>query len=56
MHKLRSSAACTLEKSNIPVKAIAQQLGHSSIKTTMRYLDVFNEDMEKSKNILDNLF
>ena len=56
MHKLRSSAACTLAKGNIPVKAIAQQLGHSSIKTTMRYLDVFNEDMEKSKNILDNLF
>lgn len=56
MHKLRSSAACTLAKNNIPVKAIAQQLGHSSINTTMRYLDVFNEDMEKSKNILDNLF
>ena len=56
MHKLRSSAACTLAKNNIPVKAIAQQLGHSSIKTTMRYLDVFNEDIEKSKNILDNLF
>jgi hypothetical protein len=37
------------------VKAIAQQLGHSGTAVTMRYLDVFNEDMEKSKNILDNL-
>lgn len=56
MHKLRSSAACALAKNNIPVKAIAKQLGHKQISTTMRYLDVFNEDVEKSKNILDNLF
>lgn len=56
MHKLRSSAACMLAKNQIPVKAIAKQLGHAQISTTMRYLDVFNEDMEKSKNILDNLF
>ena len=55
-HKLRASAACALAKNNIPVKAIAQQLGHGSIAVTMRYLDVFNEDAEKSKNILDNLF
>lgn len=55
MHKLRSSAACMLAKNQIPVKAIAKQLGHSQISTTMRYLDVFNEDMEKSKNILDSM-
>lgn len=55
MHKLRSSAACMLAKNQIPVKAIAKQLGHNQIATTMRYLDVFNEDMEKSKNILDDI-
>ena len=55
MHKLRSSAACLLAKNQIPVKAIAKQLGHTQISTTMRYLDVFNEDMEKSKNILDDV-
>ena len=55
-HKLRASAACALAKNNIPVKAIAKQLGHNNIATTMRYIDVFNEDTEKSKNILDNLF
>lgn len=54
-HRLRASAACALAKAGIPVKAIAQQLGHSGTAVTMRYLDVFNEDMEKSKNILDNL-
>ena len=45
-HKLRASAACALAKNNVPVKAIAKQLGHSQIGTTMRYVDVFNEDME----------
>lgn len=56
LHKLRSTSACTLAKNNVPVKAIAKQLGHSNIGVTMRYIDVFNEDMEKTKNVLDNLF
>ena len=55
-HKLRASSACALAKAGVPVKAIAQQLGHSGIGVTMRYLDVFNEDKEKTKGILDNLF
>lgn len=55
-HKLRATAACALAKNNIPVKAIAHQLGHDNIATTMRYIDVFNEDIEKSQNILDHLF
>jgi site-specific recombinase XerD len=54
-HKLRASSACALAKAGVPVKAIAKQLNHSGIAVTMRYVDVFNEDMEKSKNILDNL-
>lgn len=55
-HKLRATAACTLAKNNIPTKAIAKQLGHNDVKTTMRYIDVFNEDIEKTVNTLDNLF
>lgn len=55
-HKIRASAACALAKAGVPVKAIAQQLGHSGIGVTMRYLDVFNEDREKTKGVLDNLF
>ena len=54
-HKLRASAACALAKNNIPVKAIAKQLGHNNIATTMKYIDVFNEDTEKTRNVLDNL-
>lgn len=55
-HKLRASAACALAKAGLPVKAIAQQLGHNQIATTMKYVDVFNEDMEKTRGVLDNLF
>ena len=55
-HKTRSTAACALAKAGVPVKAIAQQLGHNQIATTMKYVDVFNEDIEKTKGILDNLF
>ena len=55
-HKLRSSAACALAKAGVPVKAISQQLGHSNSQVTMRYIDVFAEDREKTKGILDNLF
>lgn len=54
-HKLRATASCMMAKNNIPVKAIAKQLGHSQIATTMRYIDVFNEDTEKAINVLDGL-
>lgn len=55
-HKLRASAACALAKAGVPVKAISKQLGHSNTQVTMRYIDVFEEDSEKAKGILDNLF
>jgi integrase len=55
-HKLRASAACALAKAGVPVKAIAKQLGHSNTQVTMRYIDVFEEDSQKAKGILDNLF
>lgn len=54
-HKLRATAACMLAKAGIPVKAIAKQLGHNNTQTTMRYIDVFAEDVEKAKNILDGV-
>jgi site-specific recombinase XerD len=54
-HRLRASAACALAKAGVPVKAISKQLGHSQIQTSMKYIDVFNEDMEKTKDILDGL-
>ena len=56
MHKLRATAACSLAKAGIPLKAIQKQLGHASSQTTLIYIDVFNEDMDKARNILDDLF
>lgn len=56
MHRLRASTACALAKAGVPVKAIAQQLGHSNSQVTMRYIDVFEEDSKKAQGILDNLF
>lgn len=55
-HKLRATAACSLARAGVPLKAIQKQLGHSSSQTTLIYIDVFNEDMDKAKGILDNLF
>ena len=55
-HKLRASAACALARAGVPVKAIAKQLGHANTQVTMRYIDVFEEDTERAKGILDNLF
>lgn len=55
-HKIRSTAACTLAKAGLPLKAIQKQLGHSSSQTTLIYLDVFSEDEDKARGILDNCF
>lgn len=54
-HKLRSSAACTLVKSGVPIATIAEQLGHTNVNTTMRYIASFTEDNERAKTILDNI-
>lgn len=56
MHKLRATSACILAKHQVPAKAIAKQLGHESITTSMRYIDVFTEDIEKTKNVLNDIF
>lgn len=56
MHKLRATSACSLAKAGLPLKAIQRQLGHASSQTTLIYIDVFNEDMDKARTILDDLF
>lgn len=38
-HALRHSHACELAQENVPIPMIAQQLGHSNVATTSRYLD-----------------
>jgi site-specific recombinase XerD len=55
-HKCRSSAATNLAAAGVSIQAIAQQLGHSSVSITQRYVDVLKEEKDKSTKILDNLF
>lgn len=56
MHKLRSTAACTLAKNDIPLKTIMKQLGHTNAAVTQRYLDAFAEDQKKATKVLDDIF
>ena len=49
IHHLRHTYASHLYKaSKFNLRLVQKQLGHSSIKTTQVYADVFNEDMEKA--------
>ena len=49
IHATRHTYACNLYKaSNYNLRLVQKQLGHSSIKTTQVYADVFDEDMEKA--------
>ncbi|MCK5595117.1 site-specific integrase [bacterium] len=49
IHHLRHTYASHLYKaSGFNLRLVQKQLGHSSIKTTEVYADVFNEDMEKA--------
>ena len=52
-HKLRSSAAMNLYKSNVGVLTIASILGHENITTTQHYISAFEEEKENAINILD---
>lgn len=55
-HKCRSSAATNLAAAGVSIQAIAKQLGHSNISVTQRYVDILNEERDKTVKILDNLF
>lgn len=49
IHATRHTYACNLYKaSKYNLRLVQKQLGHSSIKTTQVYADVFDEDMEKA--------
>jgi site-specific recombinase XerD len=46
-HHLRHTFACHFYKaSGYNLRAVQKQLGHSNVKTTQIYADVFNEDVE----------
>lgn len=55
-HKMRSSAATNMAKSGVDIQTIANILGHQSVTTTQRYVDVLTENKNEATEALDNLF
>ena len=54
-YSARHSFATTLKRSGANVSLISEMLGHSSLKTTQRYLDSFeNETLENVAKALTN--
>jgi len=53
-HALRSTFATNLLNSGVDLKMIQDLLGHQSIKTTERYLQVKTSEMKKIKHPMDN--
>ena len=40
----RDAYANTLKRANVPINQIGEQLGHADPKTTLKYLDMFDQD------------
>lgn len=47
-HTLRHSFANELEKAGVPLETISNSMGHSSIQTTMIYLDLNKQNIRKA--------
>ena len=56
LHTLRHCFATHLLENGIDIITVKEQMGHSDIQTTMRYLQVCNLDRTKSISPLDTLY
>lgn len=54
-HKTRASLATNALHNGVPLLAVSQQLGHADTKTTMRYLNVYDEDRQKLTDFMDKI-
>lgn len=52
IHTLRHTTASKLVQNNIPIPVIQQLLNHQSIKTTLRYTHIKNEQLEHAVDVL----
>jgi integrase/recombinase XerC len=55
-HKLRATAATQAAAKGVSVQTIKDMYGHSSIQTTMRYVQALDKEKEEAINIMDKLF
>lgn len=55
-HKLRATAATQAAAAGVNVQTIQNMYGHSSIQTTMRYVEALNSEKKEAINIMDNIF
>lgn len=55
-HKLRATAATQAAAAGVNVQTIQDMYNHSSIQTTMRYVEALNSEKNKAINIMDNIF
>jgi integrase len=53
IHDLRHSYASHLVKNKVPLIEVSKLLGHSSIKTTMRYAHLDNDTIRQSSKVMD---
>ncbi len=56
IHTFRHCFATHMLENGIDIVTVKEQLGHTDIKTTMRYLQVSNLDRKKCISPLDNLY
>ncbi len=54
-HKLRATAATQAAAAGVNVQTIQQMYNHSSIQTTMRYVQALNSEKKNAVNIMDKL-
>lgn len=52
-HSFRHACAIEMSRNGVPLRIIQEQLGHSDINITQRYIGVSMDDLEEAVNKID---